>query len=400
MRKNRQLYAAFSRLPGWSAKNNPASSEGTRGLARFRRISFLYNRVVGTKSSRKPIQSKVASRRTNKSGSRKSQSSAEIAASLSDAGFYRDRPLAAPYAIKKQRAKRDAERATPAPKTGKLNVIRAQALKKIRWLVHGFSTRQGGVSEEYGGDQLNLGFTKEDARQNVERNRERFMRALGAETKGKLWPLVNLSQVHSPVVFHVSGKDGVPHSGDGLITNTPGVLIAVKIADCTPVLAVDTARRAVGAFHAGWRGTVQRIVEKGIGEMRRQFGSNPKDIKVVIGPNIGVCCYQVGDEVLDRFRSQFAYADELVEEVFDSHALHVRYPLLFLNQRAPGHGDSAKVPHIDLVKANKRQAIDAGVPEKNIETLDLCTGCRTDIFFSHRKERVTGRMMAAIGIKP
>lgn len=324
---------------------------------------------------------------------------AEIAANLADAGFRRDKPLAAPYAIKKQRAKRDAERATAKPKSGKLNVVRARSLAKLAWLVHGFSTRQGGVTEEYGGAQLNLGFTKEDKREHVQRNRELFIRAVAAESKGKQWPLVNLSQVHSPVIFRVNGTDGVPHAGDGLITNTPGILIAVKIADCMPVIAVDTVARTVGVFHAGWRGTAQRIVEKGIGEMRRQFGSNPKDIRVVIGPGIGACCYRVGDEVIERFQSQFAYADDLFEEVFDSHALHVRYPLLFMNQRAPGHGESAKVPHLDLVKANTRQAIDAGVPKKNIEALNLCTGCRTDIFFSHRKEQVTGRMMAAVGIK-
>ena len=331
--------------------------------------------------------------------SRKKNTRTEIDRSLADAGFHRERPLAAPYAIKKQRAKRDSERATAAPKHGRVKIVRAASLSKIPWLVHGFSTRQGGVTEEYGGAQLNLGFTKEDTHENVHRNRELFLHTLGAQTKGKLWPLVNLSQIHSPAIFRVTGADGVPHSGDGLITDTPGVVIAVKVADCTPVLAVDTKRRAVGAFHAGWRGTVQRIVEKGIGEMRRQFGSNPGDIRVVIGPNIGVCCYAVGDEVVERFRSQFAYADELVEEVFDSYALHVRYPLLFLNQRAPGHGEPAKVPHLDLVKANQRQAMDAGVPKKNIETLGLCTGCRTDIFFSHRREHVTGRMMAAIGIK-
>lgn len=354
-----------------------------------------------TKSSRKSSKTKKAGAKAKKgTGHKRSLTRAEIATNLADAGFRRDKPLAAPYAIKKQRAKRDAERATAAPKAGKLNVVQAELLAKIPWLVHGFSTRQGGVTQEYGGAQLNLGYTKEDKRANVERNRELFLRAVGAESKRKPWPLVNLSQVHSPAVFRVNGTDGVPHAGDGLITKTPGILIAVKIADCMPVIAVDMVGRAVGVFHAGWRGTAQRIVEKGIGEMRRQFGSDPKDIRVAIGPGIGACCYQVGDEVIERFQSQFAYADELFEEVFDSHALHVRYPLLFLNQRAPGHGDSAKVPHLDLVKANIRQAIDAGVPEKNIEALNLCTGCRTDIFFSHRKEHVTGRMMAAVGIKP
>jgi YfiH family protein len=351
---------------------------------------------VGTESNKNSAKKKAGAKRRRV---KREYSRAEIAANLADAGFHRDKPLAAPYAIKKQRAQRDAERATPAPKAGKLNVIRAKSLEKIPWLVHGFSTRQGGVTEEYGGSQLNLGFTKEDKRENVQRNREKFIRALGAETKGKPWPLVNLSQVHSPAIFRVNGTDGVPHAGDGLITDTPGVLIAVKIADCMPIIAVDTVRRAVGVFHAGWRGTVQRIVEKGIGEMRRNFSSDPKDIKVVIGPGIGVCCYQVGEEVLERFRSQFAYADELVEEVFDAYSLHTRYPLLFLNQRAPGHGEPAKVPHLDLVKANTRQAMDAGVPEENIEALKLCTGCRTDIFFSHRKEQVTGRMMAAVGVQ-
>jgi len=281
-----------------------------------------------------------------------------------------------------------------------VNVLRAESLSKFPWLIHGFSTRQGGVTGEYGGKQLNLGITKEDTHENVAHNREIFARALGARTNGRLWPLVQMHQIHSPIIHRIgSSSEPHPNAGDGLITNVPGVLIAVKVADCIPVIAVDPVRRAVGAFHAGWRGTAQRIVQKGIGEMRRQFGSDPKDILVSIGQGIGVCCYQVGDEVIEQFRSQFAYADELVEEVFDSHSLHTKYPLLFLNQRAPGHGELPKVPHLDLVKANTRQAIEAGVPKKNIEALNLCTACRTDIFFSHRKEHVTGRMMAAVGIK-
>ena len=306
--------------------------------------------------------------------------------------------MAPPYAIKQQRAVRDAQKSAPAPKAGNLQVLRAKSLSAIPWLVHGFSTRQGGVTAEYGGRQLNLGTTREDTHENVTRNRELFLRALGAQNDGRLWPLVQVHQVHSPIVHRIGATEPHPAAGDGLITNAPGIMIAVKTADCIPVIAVDPARRAVGAFHAGWRGTVQRVVEKGIGEMRRQFGSDPTDILVAIGPSIGVCCYQVGDEVLEQFHSQFAYADELIEEVFDSHSLHAKYPLLFLNQRAPGHGEPAKVPHLDLVKANTRQAIDAGVPAKNIEALNLCTACRTDIFFSHRKEHVTGRLMAAVGI--
>ncbi len=344
---------------------------------------------MGTRSSRKspakPAKKRALTRK-------------QIEANLAEAGFSRERPLSAPYAIKKQRAQRDSERATRTPKPGELTVLRAKSLENIPWLVHGFSTRQGGTTPEYGGNQLNLGVTKEDTHANVDRNRERFLAALAAYSNGKPWPLVQVRQIHSAIIHRVRGSEPHPVAGDGLITDTPGVLLAVKVADCMPVIAVDTVRRAVGVFHAGWRGTVQRIVEKGIGEMRRQFGSDPANIRVAIGQGIGVCCYQVGDEVLEHFRSQFAYADELVEEVFDSHSLHTKYPLLFLNQRAPGHGEPPKAPHLNLVKANTRQAIDAGVPPKNIEALGLCTACRTDIFFSHRKEHVTGRMMGAVGI--
>ncbi len=347
------------------------------------------------------LKTKVVNRGSGKKPTGKRPlTSAEIDANLADAGFQRRRPMAAPYAIKQQRAVRDARKARPAPKSGGVSVLRAKSLSAIPWLVHGFSTRQGGVTEEYGGKQLNLGIMKEDTRENVVRNRELFAGALGARHDGQLWPLVQMHQVHSPIIHRLSNaSDPHPTAGDGLITDVPEVLIAVKTADCMPVIVVDSVRRAIGVFHAGWRGTVQRIVEKGIGEMRRQFGSDPNDILVAIGPGIGVCCYQVGDEVLEQFRSQFAYADELIEEVFDSHSLHTKYPLLFLNQRAPGHGELPKVPHLDLVKANTHQAIDAGVPAKNIEALNLCTACRADIFFSHRKEHVTGRMMAAVGIK-
>jgi polyphenol oxidase len=347
---------------------------------------------VGIKTNRKP-KSKAKPRSL-----KRTITSTEIAANLADAGFERDRPLAPPYAIKQQRARRDRDRETRKPKPGNLQVIQAKSLSKIPWLIHGFSTRQGGVTKEYGGNQLNLGVTKEDSPDNVAHNRESFLRAIGAETKGKTWPSVQMRQVHSPIVHRVDKKGPHPVAGDGLITNAPGLLIGVKVADCLPVIAVDPVHRAIGVFHAGWRGTVQRIVEKGIGEMRRNFASNPKDILVVIGPGIGACCYQVGDEVIEQFRSQFAYADDLIEEVFDSHSLHTKYPLLFLNQRAPGHGEPPKVPHIDLVKANKRQAMDAGVPERNIEALNLCTACRTDIFFSYRKEHLTGRMLGAVGI--
>jgi YfiH family protein len=160
-------------------------------------------------------------------------------------------------------------------------------------------------------------------------------------------------------------------------------------------------QRVVGAFHAGWRGTVARVVEKGVGEMRRQFGSSARDLRAAIGPCIRQCCYSVGAEVQTEFQSQFAYANELFEEVFDSNAIHVKYPLLFLNQRAPGHGHLGPEIHLDLVAANRHQLEDAGLYLDHISVVDGCTACDTKRFFSHRAEfGKTGRMMSVVGIRP
>ena len=260
-------------------------------------------------------------------------------------------------------------------------------MAELSWLVHGFSTRQGGVSTCYGGNALNLGVTQHDTKDNVERNRTLFLESVGAaDAKGRLWPLVQLKQIHSALVSMVSAASREPLAGDGLITNTPGLLLAIKTADCVPVLVADVKRRVAGGFHAGWRGTVARVAEKGVGEMRRQFGSLPRDLRAAIGPSIRRCCYQVGSEVRAEFESQFSYADELFEEVFDSNALHVRYPLLFLNQRAPGHGDLGPEIHLDLVEANNRQLQEAGIRAEHISVVGGCTACDTLRFFSHRAE--------------
>jgi YfiH family protein len=307
---------------------------------------------------------------------------------------------AGPYAIKSQRAKRDRKQASKPPAQGAIQVLRSKSLDRLPWLAHGFSTRVGGVTKEYGGSALNLGMTNDETRENFEKNLSLWKSALlGSEQKAKSTTLKSLRQIHSAIIHKITSKADKPGAGDGLITDVPGVLISVKTADCLPVIVVDPKHHAIGVFHAGWRGTVQRIVEKGVGEMRRHYGSDPADLLAVIGPGIGKCCYQIGDEVIDKFDSQFAYSRELFDEVFDSHALHVKYPLLFLNQRAPGHGEPATSPHLDLVKANRYQLRDAGVPDKNITALDYCTSCRTDLFFSHRKEQVTGRMMASVGIR-
>jgi polyphenol oxidase len=284
--------------------------------------------------------------------------------------------------------------------TQPLEILRAHVFASLPWLVHGFSTRSGGTSSCYGGKTLNLGFAEHDTKANVERNRRGFLNALKAtEAEGSTWPLVQVKQIHSAIIHRVDESLREPMAGDGMITATPGLLLAIKTADCVPVLIVDVKRRVVAAFHAGWRGTVARIVEKGVGEMRRQFASQPRDLRAAIGPCVRSCCYSIGEEVRAEFESQFSYADELFEEVFDSNAIHIRYPLLFLNQRAPGHGNLGPEIHLNLVEANRRQLKDAGVREAHISVIDGCTACDTERFFSHRQEfGKTGRMMAVVGM--
>jgi YfiH family protein len=281
-----------------------------------------------------------------------------------------------------------------------LPIIRAANLAAIPGLVHGFSTRLGGFSEAYGGGQLNLGFTASDVRASVVRNRRAFVGELSGR-EGSLLRLAHLRQVHSGIVHIVKSTDSVPKGplkGDGLITTHQDMLLAILVADCVPVLVVDVKRGALGAFHAGWRGTVKRIIERGVGSMRAIFGSQPEDLQAAIGPCIHACCYAVGDEVIDQFRSQFGYATELFSEVYDRDPVKEKYPLLFLTARAPGHSNIGPQIHLDLVEANRRQLLDAGVASKHIWTAEECTSCRTDLLFSHRAEAgYTGRMMAAIG---
>jgi YfiH family protein len=267
--------------------------------------------------------------------------------------------------------------------------------------VHGFSTRAGGVSRVYGGKALNLGFTAQDPRAAVERNRQLFLKELGVAEGRNCWPLISLRQIHSDLIFRVDGASDEKFAGDGLITDTPGLVIAVQTADCVPIILVDRKRRAVGVFHAGWRGTVKRIAEKGVGEMRKHFRSDPKDLLGAIGPGVQTCCYDVGEEVRSKFLAQFSYAESLFREVKESDPVREKYPMLFLTARAPGHSELPTNLYLDLKEANRRQLMDAGVPAKNIDAAFPCTACHTDLLFSYRAEKgITGRMMAAAGIMP
>ena len=290
----------------------------------------------------------------------------------------------------------------------------------LPWLSGGFSTRKGGLSRAYCAEdapgELNLGFTADDDRATVLANRRLLADAVTGDAGT---PIFALRQFHSNLVVEVTradanqatrfdaarstsagtGRQG-PRRADGQITDEPGLLLAVQTADCIPVLVADRRQRVVAAFHAGWRGTVKRIVETGVGRMRFAYGSRPADLIAAIGPGASACCYGVGEEVFSEFESQFSYARQLFHEVFSSDPVKTRYPMLFLTQRAPGHSSTGPSLRVDLVEANRRQLLACGLSAQSIQVVGGCTQCQGELFFSHRASHGhTGRMMAVIGIR-
>ena len=266
------------------------------------------------------------------------------------------------------------------------------AWSSLDWLWHGFSTRRNGLSRVYlaegetargcgaGVGELNLGFTAGDDAACVQENR---LRLIGAVTGSRETELITVRQVHSDVsVVAFSGSKEDPATADGILTDKDGLLLGILTADCIPVLVADPARRAVAAFHAGWRGTVQRVVESGIAKMRAEFGSQPEQLIAAIGPGIGACCYTVGEEVRREFESRFEYAAELfsVPNTNDGDGLVLR---------------------LNLTEANRRQLMAAGLSAGAIATVGGCTSCQPERFYSHRASGgCAGRMMAVIGIRP
>jgi YfiH family protein len=274
-----------------------------------------------------------------------------------------------------------------------VQILQVPALAKLPWLVHGFSTSPGGVSLLDGEKVLNLGFTEWDSKENVVENRRRFQSALGASDL----KLISLKQIHSDVIHLFDAAPADTCRGDASATNRPGLLLAVQTADCVPILVVDPKRRAIAAVHAGWRGTLQRIVVKAIGQMQMHFGSKPADLLAAIGPSIGGCCYEVGTEVATQFQSQFAEAPEWFDEFRTGDEPN---PIQWLNMMPPGHQPPPKNVLLDLRKANRAQLLDAGLRAPNIFVSDLCAACRRDLLFSYRKEgSQSGRLMSVVGIR-
>ena len=331
-------------------------------------------------------------------------------------GHGRRKTLGGTWESGERKGRKSAAKAPKSVTSGKAKSVQAPGWEKHKWLRHGFSARTGGVSpiydQESGKGTLNLGWTKEDEAANVAENRRRFLREVSGTKTAKL---VTLRQFHSGMLRVIEAGDGALEGrldtpdgravlrGDGSMTDVRGVMLGVQVADCVPVLVADVRRKAVAAFHAGWRGTLARIVERGIGTMQLRYGSRPEDLIAVVGPSIGACCYSVGEEVRFEFESQFAYAPKLFSEVYDSDPVRDKYPLLFLTARAPGHSNIGPQIHLDLWEANRRQLLDAGLMAKRITVVGECSACARVggrlKYFSHRGESgFAGRMMGVVGV--
>jgi len=279
-------------------------------------------------------------------------------------------------------------------KCGHLQLLQLAPFAEFAWLVHGFSTRVGGASALNGENVLNLSFTDWDSRANVVKNRARFQGALRAGE----FKLLPQKQLHSDIVHRYSSVPAQPRKGDASVTSQPGLLLATQTADCVPILLLDPQKRAVATIHAGWRGTLARIAEKTVGRMQLEFGCRPADLLAAIGPCIGPCCYEVAADFVTKFTAQFQDGHEYFDEARTGEEPN---PLQWLNMSPPGHQPPPKTVHLDLRKANQSQLRISGLRAKDIFVSDLCTGCRTDLFFSYRKEgALSGRMLAVIGIRP
>jgi purine-nucleoside/S-methyl-5'-thioadenosine phosphorylase / adenosine deaminase len=192
-----------------------------------------------------------------------------------------------------------------------------------------------------------------------------------AEAAGREVPLLTLRQVHGAVV-RVAGDDGAAprEEGDALVVDRPGVAVGVWVADCLPILICDATTRTAAAVHAGWRGTVAGVVGRAIEVLRRRRDARPGDLSVAMGPAIGPCCFEVGDEVVTALLSAFPDAGAAIR---------------------PG----AKT-RIDLVEANRIQALAAGVPADRIQASGLCTMCRPDLLESYRRDGAAAGRMAGL----
>ena len=247
--------------------------------------------------------------------------------------------------------------------------------------VNGFSTRLGGVSD-MPQNALSLAGFNDDKAENILENRRRFLKLFPGD-----WALAGCWQVHGSDIRVVeSAAEAKPAENergdtiycDAIVSNAHGVLAGVKTADCVPILMGDPKTGAFAAVHAGWRGTLAEIGTVAVKRLAAEYKAKSYDLRVAIGASAGPCCYEVGTDVIEAFTNKFPDGPGLFTPTKPGHAL------------------------IDLLKSNRDQLIGAGVREDRIHIAPLCTMCRTDLFFSYRREKSVngkvGRLMAAIGI--
>jgi YfiH family protein len=235
---------------------------------------------------------------------------------------------------------------------------------------HAFTTRRGGRSAGPFAS-LNLGRGVDDAAATVQANREAVLTSLGLDPARH----VEADQVHGAIVAVVGADDAgrsVPEA-DGLASVDPGTVLAVHAADCVTLLLADPRSHAVAAVHAGWRGTAAGIAAEAVRVLAGRFGALPEGLLAALGPSIGPCHYEVDEPVRAAFR---------------------RWPW-WETVMVPNGRDRWQ---LDLQAANRFQLIDAGMSSERIEVLDLCTHHHPDLFYSHRRDRVTGRMAAVIAV--
>jgi hypothetical protein len=245
-----------------------------------------------------------------------------------------------------------------------LTLFRFENLSACPDLGHAVFSRLGGSSSPPF-DSLNLGTAEGDHPATVERNRAAVVACFGHR------PMAFVKQVHGDdiLVFKKGGPAFDPSSkprADAMITDTPGLMLAVKLADCQGVLLYDPVKRVTAAVHSGWRGSVLDIIGKTIARMKADFGCDSKNILAGISPSLGHCCAEF---------------------------IHYRTELPQAFRRYKDGRD-----RFDFWRISRDQMIAAGLPGKNIETAGICTRCSTDLFFSYRGEGRTGRFAAVIGM--
>lgn len=241
-------------------------------------------------------------------------------------------------------------------------------LEETGVVIHGFSTRLGGVSQGIYAS-MNLSFSRGDEREAVEENYRRVAKAIGFETKS----IVMSDQTHTANVRVVTAHDrGCGYSRprpyqdvDGLITNEPGLTLATFYADCVPLFLVDPVRKAIGLVHSGWKGTVGKIGQAAVQMMEQEYGTDPKNLVIAIGPSICQECYEVSEDVIERFQEVFS------EEYWKK---------LFYRK------ENGKY-QLDLWEANRLIFLGAGADPGNISMPGLCTCCNPQFLFSHRASK-------------